>query len=664
MCGIAGLVYEDRERPVPADLIRRMCTAIRHRGPDAEGLYVRGAVGLGMRRLSIIDLSGGQQPIFNEDGSKVIVFNGEIYNYGQLRSGLVARGHSFRSSGDTETILHLYEEQGVACVESLRGMFACAIWDERADSLFLARDRFGIKPLYVVTAPWGIAFASELKALHAAGLTSRELDWEALDSFFQLGYLPAPRTPFLDVRKLEPGHTLLWRRGRAAQTRRYWHFPLANRNGAPSSHDAEARVRDCLDEAVAAHLVSDVPVAAFLSGGLDSSAVVTSMAAAGDVPHAFTARYSGSGSAAADETELARALAARHGAKLSVIDIRPDLQDIFEPIVHALDEPHADDSAIPTWLLSQAVGSQYKVALTGIGGDELFAGYRRHIGLLATEYYARLPAGLRHVVGALSRWIPEPKDGALGVDRLKRFLHTGNGTIPDRFLGLMSRLSDAERLALYAPNLRAQVSGSAATVRFRDVFAAHDEGGGNVSGLAAGLYMDYATFLPDDILALSDRLSMAHSLEIRVPFVDHVLVEAAFPIPQRVKIGRLPLWQNKRLLRRALRPRLPAEHFRAPKRGFVGPTASWMRNELRGLLTDELSASRQRRLGYFDPATVDTLLREHLTGRQNRERILLALLCFSTWHRLFVEGPPAPASSAAQSGSTLASQSPKHLSAW
>jgi len=602
--------------------------ALRHRGPDDEGIHVRDGVGLGMRRLSIIDLSGGRQPIFNEDGSKVIVFNGEIYNYRELRGGLLARGHAFRSSGDTEAVLHLYEEQGADCVRALRGMFAWAIWDETAETLVLARDRFGIKPLYVVTGPWGIAFASELKALHAAGLTSRELDWEALDSYLQLGYLPAPRTPFLNVRKLEPGHTLVWRRDGGVTTRRYWRFP---RDDKQSPTEPAARVREWLDESVAAHLVSDVPVAAFLSGGLDSSAIVSSMAVAGDVPHAFVARYEGSGATAADETELARALAARHGADLTVIDIRPNLESIFEPIVRALDEPHADDSAIPTWLLSQAVGSRYKVALTGIGGDELFAGYRRHIGLLATEYYAKLPAQLRRWVGAASQLLPEPRDGTLGVDRLKRFLKTGNGTIPDRFLGMISRLSNDERLALYAPHLRAQISGNAASTRFRDVFGRQKK----ASGLAAGLYMDYTTFLPDDILALSDRLSMAHSLEIRVPFVDHVLVQAVFPIQQRIKIGAR--WQSKRLLRTALRPRLPRAHFRAPKRGFVGPTASWLRHELRSLLTDELSPARQRRLGYFDPSVVQTLLQEHLTGRQNQERILLALLCFSTWHRLYLE---------------------------
>jgi asparagine synthase (glutamine-hydrolysing) len=628
MCGIAGIVYRERERPVSESLVRRMCDALRHRGPDDEGLYMHGAVGLGMRRLSIIDLGGGRQPIANEDGSKVIVFNGEIYNYQELRRGLVARGHTVRSSGDTETILHLYEERGPDCVTPLRGMFAFAIWDASAETLLLARDRFGIKPLYVVTGPWGIAFSSELKALHAARLTSRELDWEAIDSYFQLGYIPAPASPFADVRKLEPGHTLVWRRQGDVTTRRYWQFPLDDR---PSPPDPEARVREWLDGSVAAHLVSDVPVAVFLSGGLDSSAVAASMALAGHTPHAFTARYAGSGATATDETDLARALAARYGAELTLVDIRPDIQDTFEPIVQALDEPHADDSAIPTWLLSQAVGSSYKVALAGIGGDELFAGYRRHIGLLAAEHYAKLPAGVRRIAGAASSLLPEPRDGTLGVDRVKRFLRTGNGAVPDRFLGLMSRLSNTERLGLYTPSLRARITGGAASDRFRDVFSAQ----GRPTGLAAGLYLDYMTFLADDVLALSDRLAMAHSLEVRVPFVDHVLVEAAFPIPQRVKIG--PWWQTKRLLRRALRPRLPPAHLRAPKRGFVGPTSAWLRHELRQMLTDELSPERQRRLGYFEPATTQTLLEEHVTGRQNGERILWALLCFSTWHRLYVE---------------------------
>src|SRR5881296_3024052 len=503
MCGIVGIVHSDSARPVPPAVIRRMCEAIRHRGPDDEGAYVDRNVGLGMRRLSIIDLAGGRQPTFNEDRSKVIVFNGEIYNYRELRRDLVARGHRFTTHGDTETILHLYEDEGADCVRRLRGMFAFAIWDAAAETLFLARDRFGIKPLYFTAAPWGVAFASELKALHAAGLTNRALDWDAVDMYFQLGYFPAPATPFLDVRKLEPGHTAVWRRGNELSIRRYWDLP---RQREPAPRDVEAQLVTWLDESVRAHLVSDVPVAAFLSGGLDSSAVVASWALAADAPHAFTARYFGSSAASADETHLARRLAAKYGVKLTEVDIHPEVRDLLEPITQALDEPHADESAVPTWLLSQAVGASYKVALTGIGGDELFAGYRRHIGLLAGEHYAALPRTVQRGVSALANLLREPRGGSLTVDRLKRFLRDGNRSAPERFLSYLTRFPNPCRHGLYAPALRDHVSGAAASGWFRDLYQRH----GAPAGLAAALYLDYKTFLADDVLALSDRMAMAH----------------------------------------------------------------------------------------------------------------------------------------------------------
>jgi asparagine synthase (glutamine-hydrolysing) len=631
MCGIVGIVHHAADRAVPEPVIRRMCDAIRHRGPDDEGLHVEGAVGLGMRRLSIIDLAGGHQPVYNEGRDCAIVFNGEVYNYGGLRDGLIRRGHTLTTHSDTETIVHLYEEMGERCVEPLRGMFAFAIWDARRRRLLLARDRFGIKPLYVVEAPWGLAFASELKALMAAGLTSRTLDWAALDAYLQLGYVPAPLSPFLDVRKLEPGSTLLWEAGKTAVRRRYWDVPQERRDAPP---DVEEQVVAWLDDSVRAHLVSDVPVAAFLSGGLDSSAVVASMALAGEVPHAFTARYHGTSAAMADESGLARELADRYGAKLTIVDVEPDLTSIFEPIVAALDEPHADESAIPSWLISQAVAAQYKVALTGTGGDELFAGYRRHLGLLLGHYAGRVPAPVRRSVAALANLVPEPRSGGLGVDRLKRFLRTGDAPVPIRMLGYCSRLPDALRRNLYAPRIRDGIRGNAAAERFS---AVHEAGGFDGS-LSAALYLDYKTYLPDDILALSDRMAMAHSLEIRVPFADHVLLEQVFPLPDRLKVG---FGKNKRLLRRALRARLPAAHFRAPKRGFIGPTASWLRHELRGVVEDELSEARMRRLGYFDPAQVAALQQDHYGRRHNREGILWALLCFSTWHRLYLEAGSA-----------------------
>jgi asparagine synthase (glutamine-hydrolysing) len=626
MCGIVGLAYADPERPVPEHLIDVMSTAIRHRGPDDVGAYVQANVGLGMRRLSIIDVAGSHQPIFNEDRSKVIVFNGEIYNYREIRDGLVARGHVFRTQGDTETVLHLYEERGPRCVDALRGMFALAIWDARARTLFLARDRFGIKPLYVATGPWGLAFASELKALHAGGLVGRALDWEALDAYFQLGYIPAPATPFRAVRKLEAGHTALWSATAGIRVQQYWDLP---RDRVPTPPDVETRVCEWLDESVRAHLVSDVPVAAFLSGGLDSSAIVASMAIASESPHAFTARYVGSGAAAADETPLARQLAQAYGVRLTEVDIHAEVRDVLEPITRALDEPHADESSIPTWLLSQAVGSSYKVALAGTGGDELFAGYRRHLGLLLGDGYARLPRGAQRGISALANRLREPAGGSLGVDRVKRFLRTASGSAPDRFLGYVARCTDEDRKALYSDNLEHHVNGGA-RARFRALHADH----GSERGLGAGLYLDYKTFLPDDILALSDRMSMAHALEIRVPFADHVLVERVFPLSERTKIG---WWQPKRLLKRALRGRLPHAHLQAPKRGFIGPTATWLRNELRPMIQDELSTARLTRLGFFNPSVVQGWLDDHFALRSNRAGILWALLCFSTWHRVYLE---------------------------
>jgi asparagine synthase (glutamine-hydrolysing) len=627
MCGIAGIVHRDSARPVSIATVRAMCDLIRHRGPDDEGTYIGENVGLGMRRLSIIDLAGGHQPIFNEDESKVIVFNGEIYNYRRLREQLLARGHRLRTRSDTESIVHLYEDHAERCVEPLRGMFAFAVWDRTDRRLLLARDRFGIKPLYYVEGPWGLAFASELKVLTGLGLTGRTLDWNALDAYLQLGYIPAPLTPFQDVRKLEPGYTLTWSAETGVRLRPYWDLPAAG--GEPPARVAE-RVLTAFDESVQAHMISDVPVAAFLSGGLDSSAVVASMALSGTTPHAFTARYQGSGAEAADESGLAQALTDRYGARLTVIDVRPDVRDIFEPIIHALDEPHADESAIPTWLISQAVAREYKVALSGTGGDELFAGYRRHLGLLVGELYHRVPGPLRRALSRMADALPEPADASLGVDRMKRFLRTGEQGIPERYLGYLNRLPDALRDKLYAESIRRQIVGRPAQERFQAAFRR----GGQPSGVRGALYLDYKTYLPDDILALADRLSMAHSLEVRVPFIDHELVDVVFPLPDRMKVG---LGRSKPLLRRILRSRLPAAHFTSPKRGFVGPTASWLRNELRGLLTDELSAGRMQRLGYFDAGTVNAILSDHFEGRQNREGILWALLCFSTWHRLYLE---------------------------
>ena len=626
MCGIVGIARRSNGPGVHPSEISRMCDAIYHRGPDDQGAHVRGHVGLGMRRLSIIDLAGGHQPIYNEDETIVIVFNGEIYNYRELRQHLLSRGHTLKTNSDTETIVHLYEEYGADCVKHLRGMFGFALWDERKRVLLVARDRFGIKPMYIAADQDQVAFASELKALIAAGAVDGTLDWGAMEAFFRLGYIPAPYSPYAGVRKLEPGHLMLWQEDGSLEIRQYWDVPVHETESVGTVDD----VLGWIDESVAAHLVSDVPLAVMLSGGLDSSAVFASMAQAGPTPHAFTARYTGSGASDADETGLAKQLADKYGAKLTVVDIEPNVTDLLPQMMYTLDEPHADESAIPTWLLSKAVASEYKVALAGTGGDELFGGYRRHYGLLASEWYTGLPASARAVARTLVSSIPEPRSGGLSVHRLKRFVRTSPGSVADRYFDMLNKMPDVANASLFSADIAPQITGSPAADHLRQVYRA----GGAPRGLKAALYMDYKTYLPDDILHLSDRIAMAHSLEVRVPLVDHVLVERALPLVDRMKPSRK---QFKPLLRKAIAQRLPAAHMTAKKRGFVGPTAAWLRNELREMLMDELSPSRINQLGFFNSKVVASLIDDHMSRRHNRESVLWALLSFSVWHRVFIE---------------------------
>lgn len=628
MCGIVGMARRRGAPDVDRDDVARMCSVIRHRGPDDEGIHASPRVGLGMRRLSIIDLAEGHQPIYNEDRTIALVFNGEIYNYRDLRRDLLGRGHDLRTRSDTETIVHLYEDYGVDCVRHLRGMFAFALWDERRGTLLLARDRFGIKPLYVSTDESQIVFASELKALRDLGMLENRLDWRAMEAFFRLGYIPAPYTPFEGVRKLEPGHVLLWTQDGSWVDRPYWDVPYERdeREVTPAS------VLEWIDESVSTHLVSDVPMAVLLSGGLDSSAVYSSAAAAGATPHAFTARYLGSGARGADETHLARALVERYGGQLTIVDIEPRVTDLFEQTAYALDEPHADESAIPTWLLAERVAADYKVVLAGTGGDELFGGYRRHLGLLASNWYTSLPGAARAAVTSMVTAIPEPRGGQLALHRLKRFVRTSPGGVAARYYDMLNKMPEVNGLALFAPDIRNNIPGSPAAEHMRSVYRSGNE----PQGLNAPLYMDYKTYLPDDILHLSDRIAMAHSLEVRVPLVDHVLVQKIFPLSDRLKIGR---GKAKQLLRRALAPRLPKEHFAAKKRGFVGPTALWLRHELREMVLDELSPDSIGQLGFFDMELVAQLVDDHMSRRHNRESALWALLSFAVWHRAFVSQP-------------------------
>jgi asparagine synthase (glutamine-hydrolysing) len=566
VCGIYGAFSTDAQRPIQADLLERMGLVLAHRGPDGGGSHLAGPFGMGMRRLSIIDLAGGDQPIANEDGTVWVVFNGEIYNYRELTADLVARGHRFATSSDTEVLVHLYEEYGERCVEPLRGMFAFAIWDGPRRELLLGRDRLGIKPLYYAATPDGFLFGSELKALVQSPWLSPRLDRRGLAAYLQYGYVPDPLSILDGVAKVPPGHTLRVRSGRPDLPRRYWeattHFKTA---AAPESGTRAAEdLWRKLEEAVRFHMVSDVPVGAFLSGGVDSSAVVSIMARASRRPiKTFSVGF---GEDRYNELPHARQVAEAYGTEHHDLLVEPNDLKVLEELLSSFDEPFADSSAIPTYLVSRLARQHVKVVLSGDGGDELFAGYdryvvdhrRRHLGLLGDM-------GLGAALRAASALLP---------------VGGGKNTLYNLSLPRLQRYIDA--ISLFPRQALSDVlaDGDASRV---DVASQADP---DLDALSQLQDLDLKTYLPGDILTKVDRMSMANSLEARVPLLDHPLVEFACSLPPdlRFRDGK-----TKYLLKRALEGRVPAEVLNRPKQGFAVPLESWFSGAIPGFFRDELA---------------------------------------------------------------------------
>jgi asparagine synthase (glutamine-hydrolysing) len=624
MCGICVVACD--VGAVEAELLHGMCERMVHRGPDAEGLHVEGRVGLGMRRLSVIDLPGGQQPIFNEDRSMAIVFNGEIYNYRELREDLVARGHTFSTASDTEAILHAYEEYGAAAVTRLRGMFAFAIHERKSGRLFLARDRLGIKPLHWAEAGGRFYAASELKSLRGLPGLPLTLDEVALDQYFSLLYVPAPRTIFREIKKLPPGYLLVKDPGQPAVIRRYWQLH-ARPDDARSEAEWISGVGRGLDDAVASHLGADVPLGVFLSGGVDSSALVASMSRAGvgrikTFSIGFPAEY-----AAFDERPFARQVAARFGTDHREVEVTPDIGEAMEALGAIFDEPLGDSGAVPNLLVCRLAREHLTVALSGLGGDELAGGYQRYLGVAVAEWYRKIPAFLRNdVVRRLVDLIPESRGGARGIDQAKRFVRASELPFVERFFAFSSPLERTRREALYQPELRARVALDSALERMQ-VLAAEQPDADLLNKL---LCIDQQTYLVDDLLTVADRTSMAASLEVRVPFLDHPFVELMASVPGRLKLrGR----QKKYLLKRALAADLPAAILHRKKAGFSLPLARWLREDLRGMVDELLAPERLRQQGWFAPSVVETLKAEHLARRRNNSTVLWALMMFQLWVR-------------------------------
>lgn len=623
MCGIAGFLV-NQTLSSPEQILRDMCDVIRYRGPDDAGYHVDAGCGIGMRRLSIIDLASGHQPITNEDGSVWIVFNGEIYEYQHLREDLQAKGHRFRTHSDTEVILHLYEEKGVECFKHLRGMFAIALWDARRGKLILARDRLGKKPLYYTMLPGqGLYFGSELKCLHAAGLHF-DLDQEALQLYFLYGYIPEPWSPFRQVRKLPPGSWLSYEKDGRVEQGTFWKMPIPASEPMPGDTRAAAavRIREMFDEAVRIRMIADVPLGAFLSGGIDSSSVVASMA----LQSAEPVRTFSIGFEEADYNELpaARLVAQKYKTQHHEILVKPEAVGLVERLTRYFDEPFGDSSAIPTFIVSEFAARHVKVALTGDGGDELFGGYEVHWSAPGLERWERIPAGFRTVLRALAAALPYQAYG-------KNFLNV---------IGMESTLARYMERNYAHYHLRKQLLRTEWMLPAESAWLlgkmSHCLVPGDSNILTQALYFEAKATLPGDMLVKVDRMSMANSLEVRSPLLDHRLAEMAAGIPHRWKIEG---HQGKCILREALQDRLPGELLRLPKKGFAVPLAHWFRGQLRDMLRSVLLSSRFLNRGIANPAFVGALLDEHETGRRNNSHWLWSLLMMELWFRELEQKP-------------------------
>jgi asparagine synthase (glutamine-hydrolysing) len=609
------------------EVIARMCRVIEHRGPDDEGFYVDGGVALGMRRLSIIDLVTGHQPITNEDGSLWIVFNGEIYNFREIRDDLIARGHIFQSNTDTEVIVHLYEDEGEACVERLRGMFAFAIWDRRSRTLFLARDRVGVKPLHYSLAGDTLIFASEIKSLLQHSAIEREVNTEAISDFLSFGYVPDPASAFTGITKLPPGHTLTFKEGKVT-IRQYWDFQYADHKAEGPVQDERyyaERLLDLLDESIKLRLVSDVPLGAFLSGGIDSSTVVAMMARhMGRPVKTFSIGFSESGF---DELQYAR-IAARHfNSDHHEFVVTPDICKIVEEVVWHHDEPFADVSSIPTYIVSKMAREHVKVVLSGDGGDELFAGYERYVIDRAREKFARIPRFIRkNIMLRASSALPRAAYG-------KNFLRNIALDAGERYIDSLSLLNHVAKRELISGAFKNSLDGRDSSEQFERLL---DESSSSEQ-INRLLYLDSKTYLPGDILTKVDRMSMAHSIEAREPLLDHKLIEFVGTIPASLKLRGL---QTKHILKRALDGLVPDQIINRPKQGFGVPINKWLNNDLREMLNDTLTDSRTRQRGYFNQNAVEAMLDEHRRGRRDHALQLWSLLTLELWHRTFIDRRP------------------------
>lgn len=627
MCGIAGFISKEKNLPTAerVSLLDKMCKVITHRGPDEQGTIVKDRAALGMRRLSIIDLKSGQQPIFDCSGNLAIVFNGEIYNYQSLKKDLESRGHKFKTNSDTETIVHAYEEFGADCVQHLRGMFAFAIYDFANESLFIARDRVGKKPLfYSLTEQGNFVFGSELKVLIEHGEISKAIDLSALDSYLTFGYIPEEFCIFKGVQKLAPGHFLFFKRGELA-TKKYWDFDYSENYKVKTEAEYIEVLREKIKEAVKIRLISEVPLGAFLSGGVDSSSIVGMMSQISDAPvKTFSIGFNED---TFNELKFARVAAKHFKTEHHEFIVTPDLVEIADDLVWHFDEPFADSSALPTFMVSKMARDFVTVVLSGDGGDELFAGYTRYVTDKKRSGLEKLPRTIRqNLLKPLSEVLPH---GAKG----KNFLYNTSLDAIARYIDSISYFGKLKKIELYSNLLKENLNGD-----FGKAEQIYGEIAKNVSSENATdklLYLDSKTYLPSDILTKVDRMTMATSLEARVPLLDHELIEFVTKIPAELKLKGL---ETKYIFKKAMEGIVPNEILYREKQGFGVPINEWINSQLKDRIQGVLGEKRTLERGYFEPKYIKILLEEHAKNRRDHSHALWALWMLELWHRRFVDG--------------------------
>ena len=626
MCGIVGIVRNDG-KAVDEAVLSRMCTAIRHRGPDDDGFYFNAPVGLGMRRLSIIDIAGGQQPIHNQDRTAWIVFNGEIYNYLELREKLEKLGHAFYTNSDTEVVVHAYDQYGSECPKHLRGMFAFAIWDERTQELLLARDRVGKKPLLYAHVNGQLIFGSEFTALLEHPDVSREIDPHAIDQYLSFMCVPAPLTAYKAIRKLEPGHTLRWRKGEI-KTERYW-LPDFSRKLNISEEEAGEQTVAILRDAVRVRLMSEVPLGAFLSGGIDSSAVVALMSQeSSERVKTFSIGFEEQ-----DFSELhhARRVAEHIGADHHEFIVKPDALEVLPILVEHYGEPYADSSAVPTYYVSRETRKHVTVALNGDGGDESFAGYERYLAIKLSEGYRKVPSLVREsLIKQAVNLIPSSQTPKSRVGSAKRMLEAVSLPRVDRYMHWVSTFNERLKEPLYSDSFRQQTRESNAIGVLKTWFSKAN----GASIVDSALLTDLMTYLPNDLLVKVDIASMAVSLEARSPFLDHRVIEFAASLPADMKARNLT---TKYLLKRVLRQLLPKENLNRRKMGFGVPIGHWFRGKLQSFFREVVLSDKALKRGLFKRETIERLIDSHVRGERDYAHQLWTLLMLELWFNRFID---------------------------